>query len=505
MVKTQLSKSTQANQPSFEPRPPVVTVLGHIDHGKTTLLDFIRKENVAQKEAGGITQHIGAYQVKIKAEKQEKPITFIDTPGHEVFSQMRSRGAEVADIALLVVSAKDGVMPQTKESIVYIKKAKIPMIVAINKIDIFESKAEKGVAVKKIEKQLKKLGIIVEKEGGEIVSLPVSAKSGENINDLLEMIVLLSEIKGIKVKKGVPLKGVIIDSKVDRRQGVLATVLVQQGYLKVRDLVEAEGVQGRIKALFNEYGQKVEMARPSKPVQVLGFEKAPPIGGIVKSQKSQKSTSLASKRFVSSVAAPSIIKSRLALEGTEEEKLPVILKTDTLGTKETILTALGKRVEIVAASIGDISESDVFFAKTSKAPILGFNVTLLPEIKNLAQREGVKIKIYHVIYKLLEEVEEIIEFLKEEKKEKVLGRAEIIAQFTIKKKKIAGVRILEGRIARGNRIKIMRGEGEIGQAKIISLRHQKEDIVKAEIGEECGISFSKELDFKIEDVVKSIG
>lgn len=483
-------------------RPPVVTVLGHIDHGKTTLLDFIRKENVAQKEAGGITQHIGAYQIKVKIEKG-KLITFIDTPGHEAFSKMRSRGAKVADIALLVISAKEGVMPQTKESVTHIKEAKIPMIIAVNKIDLFKSKAEREVAIRKIEKQLKKLEVIVEKEGGEIVCLPISAKTGENVKDLLEMVILLSEMKGIKAKKGALLEGVIIDSQVDRRRGVLSTVLVRQGNLKVKDSVETEGIKGKVKGLFDEYGKKVEIAGPSKPVQVSGFEKAPPIGGIVKFQEEEKAISLTYKTAIlSKTKEPH---KEILIPEDKEKELRVILKTDTLGIKEAILAALGKGVEIILSGIGDISESDIFLAKTSKAPILGFNVNLLPDIKKLAQNEGVKIKIYDVIYKLLEEVEEIREFLKEGKREKILGRCRVIAEFETKKKKIAGVAVLEGRIARGDKIKILRGEKEIGQGRIISLRHRKEDIPKAEIGEEAGVGFSKELDFKIGDVVKSIG
>lgn len=491
MVKQKISKPTLVSY------PPVVAVLGHIDHGKTTLLDFVRKTHVAQKEAGGITQHIGAYQAKVRIENEERLITFIDTPGHEAFSKMRSRGAKVADIALLVISAKDGVMPQTKESIAYIKEAKIPMIVAINKIDLFRSKAEREAVVRKIEKQLKKLNVVVEREGGGVVSLPVSAKTGQNVKDLLEMIILLSEIKGIRGKKDAPLKGVIIDSQVDRRRGVLATVLVREGSLKVKDLVEAEKVKGKVRAMFDEYQKSVKVAGPSKPVQVLGFKQPPAVGAIVKVLGEKEESLLFSP-------SPKRASVKDFLSG-EEEGLRVILKTDTLGTKEAILPILSKKAEIVSSGIGDITQSDVFLAKTSQAPILGFNVNLLPEIRKLAQNEGVKIKIYDVIYKLLEEVEEIAEFLKEVKKEKILGKAEIIAQFEVKKKKIAGARVLEGRIARGDRVKILRGDKEIAQGRIVSLRYKREDIPKAEIGQECGIGFSQKLDFQVGDVVKSIG
>lgn len=502
MVKTKVSQTAKVKQSSFYPRPPVVAVLGHIDHGKTTLLDFIRKENIAQKEAGGITQHIGAYQAKIKIGKNEKLITFIDTPGHEAFSKMRSRGAQVADIALLVISVKDGVMPQTKESIDYIKEAKIPMIIAINKIDVFSAKSGKTTAIKKIEKQLKKLGVVVEKEGGDVVCLPISAKTGENVNNLLEMIILVAEMKEIKSKKSASLEGVIIDSQLDRQRGVLATVLVRKGNLKIRDSVKVEGIRGKVKALFDEYGKKVETADPSKPVQVLGFEKAPPIGGIASLiTKKARLTSLPS----SASSPKQTLDERFINENNEDEKLRIVLKTDTLGTKEAILAALKDKAIVISSGIGDISESDVFLAKTAKAPILGFNIVLSSEIERLAQNERVKIKTYDIIYRLLEEVEDIIDFLKEKKQEKVLGRAEVIAQFESKKKKIAGAKVLEGRIARGDKIKILRGEEEIGQGRIVTLRQGKDDITKIAMGEQCGIGFSKKLDFEVGDIVKSIG
>lgn len=500
MAKTQ-SKTEKYQASLWQPRPPVVTILGHIDHGKTSLLDFIRQASVAAKEAGGITQHIGAYQVKLKIDNQEKLITFIDTPGHKAFSQMRSRGAKVADIALLVISIKDGIMPQTKESVAYIKKAKIPMVVAINKIDLLRAKSERQVVIKKIEKQLANLDVALEKQGGEVIVLPISAKTGENVKELLEMIVLLAEVQELRVKKDSALKGVIIDSLIDQKKGVLATVLVREGNLKVKEEIEVEGIKGKVRALFDEYGKRVRSADPSKPVQVLGFKKAPPIGGIV-SGKGQKPVSFPSRPSSSLAKEPD--KQLLSPEDSEG-KLRVILKTDTLGTKEAVLVALEERVEIVASSIGDINQSDIFLAKTSKAPILGFGVNLSSAMKKLAEEEKVKVKTYQVIYQLLEEVEEIIRFIKEGKKEKILGQAKIIAQFEVKDKKIAGAKVIEGRLARGDKVKVLRGEEEIGQARISSLRHQKEDIKKAEMETECGLSFSKELDFEVGDVVKSIG
>ena len=511
MVKTKTSQSAKVKSLSSQSRPPVVTVLGHIDHGKTTLLDFIRKENIAQKEAGGITQHIGAYQASVKIGKEEKLITFIDTPGHEAFFQMRSRGANVADIAILVISAKDGVMPQTKESIAYIKKAKIPLLVAINKIDVFSNKSERKVAVIKIEKQLKKLDIVVEKEGGEVVCVLISAKTGENVEDLLEMLVLLFEMKGAKAEKDAPFQGVVIDSHVDRQKGILATVLVREGNLKIRDEIQTGNVQGKVKALFDEYGKQVKVAGSSKPVQVLGFVKAPSTGSIVRTQtrldltdKARQETQKGDAEDTERKTSKKTLKKGL-IPGEKGDRLKVILKTDTLGTKEAILAAFDEKIEVVSSGIGDISESDVFLAKTSETPILGFKVNILPEIKKLAQNEEVKIKTYQIIYRLLEEIDEIMKFLKEGKKEKLLGKGEIIAQFEMKKNKIAGVRILEGRMARGDKIKVLRGEEEVGQGRITTLRQGKDDVTKVEMGEECGIGFSKKLDFKVEDVVKSIG
>jgi len=507
MVKSRKKLPSAVNDSPFQPRPPVVAVLGHIDHGKTTLLDFIRQTHMAEKEAGGITQHIGAYQAKVKVDQREKLITFIDTPGHEAFSQMRSRGAQAADIALLIISAKDGVMPQTKESIAYIKGAKIPVVIAINKIDVFANKAERNVALQKIQTQLKNLEMVVEKEGGEIVCLPISAKTGENVSQLLEMIALIAEMNEIKVKKEADFLGVIIDSQIDPRQGVLATVLVKEGSLNLGDEIEVEGIRGRVRALFDERGKRVKKAGPAKPVQVLGLAIAPPVGGMatLKALKKTESTenSVPSEKLSAFSVAKKTSENRLHLEDTN--KLRMILKTDTLGTKEAVLAALKDRVEIIFSGIGDISQSDVFLAKTVKAPILGFKVNLPLAIQKLAQNEKVRIKTYEVIYRLLEEIDELIEFLKQKKEEKVLGRAKILAEFEIDKKKIAGAKVFEGRIARGDKIKILRGEEEIGQARIVSLHCGKKDFNKVEKGKECGIGFSKKLDFEVGDIVKSIG
>lgn len=463
-------------------RPPVVAVLGHVDHGKTTLLDKIRQANVVAKEFGGITQHIGAYQIKVK----DKTITFIDTPGHAAFSEMRSRGAKVADLAILVVAADEGVKPQTLESLKYIKKAKIPYLVALNKIDLPHTD------VKETEKNLAKNKILVESQKGKIVSVPVSAKTGKGVDELLEMILLVAEMEEIKGEEKAKLEAVVIESKLDKRRGPLATILVRSGALSTGDQIEADGAFAKIKAMFDEFGKPVKKAGPSKPVEILGFKSVPPIGSSIK--RSEKIVMSEEK------PKPELVKKKEA----EENKLRLIIKADVNGTLEAILAGLPQEVEIIDSSVGEINESDVLLADTTRAEILAFNVKTSAKVKKLAVTEKVKISDYQIIYKLFEEVERKVKKLAEPfAGEEILGKAEILKEFGIDKKRVAGCRVLEGEIKKTDKFHLQRAEELVGNCRIKSMKTGKEKINQAKAGEEFGAILSPSLDFKVGDMLLS--
>ncbi|MCJ7792829.1 MAG: GTP-binding protein [Candidatus Marinimicrobia bacterium] len=371
-----MAKEKTSSQKSS--RPPVVAVLGHVDHGKTSLLDKIRQTNVVAKEFGGITQHIGAYQIKNK----NQTITFIDTPGHAAFSAMRSRGAKVADLAILVVAADEGVKPQTLESLKYIEKAKIPYLVAINKIDLPHPD------LKQVEADLAKNGIVVESQGGKIVSLPVSAKIGKGLDELLEMILLMAAMEEFKGDGKAELEAVVIESKLDKRRGFLATVLVRNGCLKIGDQVEAGGAGAKIKAMFDEKGQPVKEAGPSQPVEVLGFKKIPEVGSQVRSTEEV-------------VVPEEEHRTEVKKEALEENKLRLIVKADVQGTLEAILTGLSQEVAIIGSGVGEINESDILLAAATQAEIVSFNVKTAVRVKKLAEMEKVKISHFQIITNFL--------------------------------------------------------------------------------------------------------
>ncbi len=470
-------------------RPPIVVVLGHVDHGKTTLLDYIRQTHVAQKEAGQITQHIGAYQVEVGNQK----ITFIDTPGHEAFNKMRSRGANIADLAILVVAADDGVMPQTQEAIRHIKEAKIPMIVAINKVDL------PGLNLEKIKKQLVKENVLLEGYGGQIVSLPISAKTGEGIKDLLDMIILVSEMEGLEGDENGLFEAVVIESKMDRNRGPLASILVKNGTLYQSDEIFIEGKKSRVRAIINDRGEQIKEAKLGMPVEILGLEVIPQVGSFV-----TKTATTPLKIAEKEPAAEKIMVSPSSSLKEEIQKIKIILKADTIGTLEALTNSLDKeKTQIINSGTGDITDGDILLAKTTRAIILGFNIRIKPSVMKLAETEHVNYKIYQIIYELLDEIDEVIKALSRPTEAEALGKAEIIAEFPTKKNKIAGCRVIEGRLALGDRIKILRVEKEIGQTKIKSLHSQKEKINKANLGQECGLVFDPPLDFTIGDVVIS--
>ncbi len=473
--------------------------MGHVDHGKTTLLDKIRKTNVVAKEVGGITQHIGAYQVSFTPKPtthnpQPAPqlITFIDTPGHAAFVKMRARGAEVTDLVILVVAADEGVKPQTLESLKHIKTARTPYLVAINKIDL------PNVVIDQVKKELAKNDVQVEGFGGDIVAVPVSAKTGKGIDELLEMILLLAEMADLRSAPQAPLEAVVIESRLDRAKGPVATVLVKNGTLHLKDEIRAGKVRAKVKAMFDENQKSVKEAGPSKPVEVLGFKNLPLVGNKVVAEVAEK------KPSVSSVTQKAAKTHPEATEEKEEKRLKIILKADVAGTMEAILSSLPEEVEVIFSGVGDINESDVLLASTTHSLLLGFNVKTPSQIKKLAQTEKVKIKTYNVIYELLEEVEnQALKILEPTIDEEILGQAEIIAEFEVKKDRIAGCKVIEGRIAKGDKLHLKRGKKLIGDCRIKSMKHGKEDVEKAKKEEEYGVILSPPLDFRLGDMLIS--
>lgn len=474
-------------------RPPIVTILGHVDHGKTTLLDFIRKSSVAAKEHGGITQHIGAYQV----EHAGKLITFIDTPGHAAFEKMRSRGAKVADIAVLVVAADDGVMPQTIEALKHIHEAKVAMIVAVNKIDL------PGIDVKvqlaKIKKQLSDQKVNLEEYGGDVPLVPLSAKTGEGVDKLLEVITLIAELHELKGDPSLPPAGVVIESSLDKFKGPIATLLIRNGTLNKGDQMVVGGIKGKVRGLFDFNGKSVLQAGPSMPVEVLGLEGVAQVGATLGQEKMDQSIKAEAATLID----------RLKTE--KDKTLKVIIKADKQGSLEAIQTSLEKFneerevVNFIFTGTGDIGEENIKLAATVGAIVIGFNVKVAPTAQKMAENEHVLIRTYNIIYELLEDVEEVVSTLLEVGQlEEVLGRANIIAEFPYGKgERIAGCRVIEGSIAKGQKIRVVR-EGEvIGETKIKSLRKVKEEVNKVEKGSDCGMLFDPPVDFQINDIVES--
>jgi translation initiation factor IF-2 len=490
---------------SFNPdaRPPVVAVLGHVDHGKTTLLDTIRKSNVASREHGGITQHIGAYQVTLDDKKHEaQTITFIDTPGHEAFAKMRSRGAAVADIALLVVAANDSVMPQTKESIEQIKKSGASMIVVMNKIDLPVAMPDK------VKADLAKAGVQVEGFGGDVPVVAVSAKQGTGISELLDLIILVAQMKELKKEPDAPLEAVVIETRMDKGKGMVATVVVKKGTMKFGSLLFEDTLQvARVRAMLDENRKQVVAAGPAKPVEVLGFTKLPSVGAVLRDRPVTVSTAVSAGQVpqgtqYSSSNLPDWLK---PVSEQEKEKLIVILKVDTAGSLEAITASLDPRVKLIQSGVGDINEADVLLARSTKAFIVGFNVACPANVALLAQTEKVIFRTYAIIYELLDELAEVVSGMKEVlTQERELGAGTIIAQFPFEKTRIAGTRIISGRLAKGDTVKIMRAEAEIGRAKIKSIRRGKDEVNKAEKGLECGILLDRTVAFDLQDGIISV-
>lgn len=500
-----MKKNIQSDQNPV--RPPVVVIVGHVDHGKTTLLDRIRESDIAGREHGGITQHIGAYQITLSSGKDEKKdttpfkITFIDTPGHEAFSKMRSRGAGVADIAILVVAADDSVKPQTVEAAQHIQKAGIPIIVAVNKIDL------PAANIEKVKSDLAKIGIQVEGFGGQIPIIPISAKSGTGIGDLLEMIKLVYSLQDTKPENPTAIGALVIETKMDKGRGIIASVLVKSGILKTGDEVYLNQKKiGKVKALTNDKGNNVREAETGTPVEVMGLSEYPEVGSVlttIPASSAQANTAIYGSVSVkkSSDEMPDYLKP----VGEIEAKINILLKADTAGTLEAIIAALPTQISIISTGIGEVNEKDIFLAKSSKAIIIGFNIGIHPTALKAAQAERVIFRNYKLIYELIDDLTEVAGNAKElSLTERELGKAEVIAQFPYNQMLVAGTKVVSGRLSRGDTIKIIRGETEVARARIKSMRQGKLEINKTEAGHECGLLFDHNIDFKLNDVIIAI-
>jgi translation initiation factor IF-2 len=479
--------------------PPVVAVLGHVDHGKTTLLDTIRKTNIAAREHGGITQKIGASEIEIIHEGKKRRITFIDTPGHEAFSLMRGRGVQAADIGILVISVTDGIMPQTKESIELLKASKIPFIVALTKSDL----AEKNVA--KVKQQLGNEEIVLEEYGGDVPVIEVSAKTNINIKELLDLILLVYDLKrqanfytGSSTN---PLEAVIIESKLDPKAGPKATLIIKNGQVSLRDGLSCGEASARVRSILNPSGIQLKTATVGDAVEVLGFANAPKVGEIVR-PKSQQETI---KQEVVVEAPTTMSKEEFLNIAAIETRdvLSIILCADTLGSLEAIINSMPKKAKIILQKTGDIEASDILQAKSSGAVILGFNIKVKPEVAKLAETEKVLFKNYTIIYEMIGEVSDLLEGKALAMQEKIYGKAKILARFPFEKTEVLGIGILEGRIAKGDRVRLTRDDNVIGESTIISVRQGKEQTSKVEQGQEAGIVISPSLDFTIGDVLIS--
>lgn len=486
------------------PRPPVITVMGHVDHGKTSLLDAIRKTNVTSREAGGITQHIGAYKVNY----QGKQIVFLDTPGHEAFTAMRARGAQVTDVAILVVAADDGVMPQTIEAINHAKAAKVPIIVAINKID------RPGANPDHVKQQLAEHELIPEDWGGDTIMVPVSAHQKTGISDLLEMILLVAEMQELKANPNLPAHGTIIEAQLDKGRGPVATVLVQRGTLHIGDTIIAGTSYGKVRAMINDRGEKVKKALPSTPVEVLGLNDVPAAGDILDSTDEKTARGVAEKRIAKKKEEEIKLNSKVSLDDLfqrikegEIKELNIVVKADVQGTIEALKASLEKikndevKVAVVHAGVGAITESDVMLASAANALIIGFNVRPDANARKAAETEKVDVRTYRVIYDAINDVEAAIRGMLAPKfKEVIQGRVEIRQLITISKLKIAGCYVVEGKVTNSSKVRVVRDGIVVHEGVIESLRRFKDDVKEVAQGFECGITLEKFSDLKEGDI-----
>lgn len=489
-------------------RPPVVTVMGHVDHGKTTLLDTIRKTNVVSKEAGGITQHIGAYQVEYNSKK----ITFIDTPGHEAFTSLRARGAKVTDIVILVVAADDGVMPQTIEAINHAKAAGVPIIVAINKID------KPNANVDRVKNQLVTYGLIPEEWGGHTPVVEISAKTGKNIDYLLEVILLVAELMDLKANIAGNPEGVVIESKLDKNKGPIATILVQKGILRTGMSFVIGKTWGKIRAMYNERGQIVKEATPSTPVEIIGISQVPEAGEkliVVENEKIAKNLALENQKLeeISKKQSKKVfsINDILAKFSSEEtQNFNIILKADTQGSLEAIKSIIERmnieniRFNILHAAVGNIVDSDVLLAKASNAVILGFNIKIEATAKKLIEKEEIQCYIHNIIYELVDNLKKLVEgAIKPEEIEIEIGQAQVKQVFKVKNSKVAGCYVINGKITRDSKVIVERNNEKVFEGYIESLRRFQDDVKEVNQGYECGIKIKDFNDILIGDIIRA--
>lgn len=487
-------------------RAPVVTILGHVDHGKTTLLDAIRQTNVAGGEAGGITQHISAYQVKMKG----RNISFLDTPGHAAFTAMRARGARGADIVILVVAADDGVMPQTREAIAHAKAAQVPIIVALNKIDKANANPER------VKQQLAELELVPDDWGGNVMVIPVSAKQKEGIDDLLEAVLLVADNMDIRANPDGRIIGTVIEAELDKTKGAIATLLIQNGMLKARDIVVAGATYGRLRAMFDYRGKPVKEAGPSTPVGVMGLNDVPSAGDLFQVVGSDKEAREIVAKQLEANKKSSQVSKKASLEelfsaykAGEAQELSLIVKADVQGSLEPIMSEMEKLskgeigVRVLHAETGNIGDNDVMLASASKAIIIGFNVQADATARKLAEKEGVSIRLYDIIYRVTEDIEKALSgMLEPEVSEKIIGRAEVLAVFPISKVgKIAGCRVREGELRRNAKVRLFRGDDLLYEGEMASLKHDKEDAREIRTGFECGVGLKNFHDIEVGDEV----
>ena len=496
------------DSPDLVSRPPVVTILGHVDHGKTSLLDAIRQANVADKEVGGITQHMAAYQIETAGQK----ITFLDTPGHAAFTAIRSRGARVTDIAILVVAADDGIMPQTLEAISHAKAAEVPIVVAINKMDL------PGADPERVKRQLSEQNLLVEDWGGDVISVPVSARTGDGMQDLLDNILLVSEIAELKADPNQAASGVIIEARLDRKRGPTTTVLIQGGTLNIGDFVVAGSAWGRVKALTNDLGEGIKTAVPGTPVEVLGFGALPEAGdmfAVVGNERLARTTANEKRqsKAIQSNQARALTLDQVVnqIDSGDVKELNLVLKADVQGSLEALRQSLEEitegdaKVRILHAGSGNVTESDILLASASEAIIVGFNVGEELGVERVSERMGVEIRHYQIIYQLIEDIERALHgILEPTYTDVIIGRAEVREIFPSRRNvQIAGCRVVEGRITRGGAIRIVRSGEILMETSIVSLRHFRDEVNEINTGVECGIMLQGFNDYEIGDLLEA--
>ncbi|GAA6740147.1 translation initiation factor IF-2 [Thermus oshimai] len=496
---------------SLPKRPPVVVIMGHVDHGKTTLLDYLRKSRIAEKEAGGITQHVGAFEVKTPG----GTVVFIDTPGHEAFTSIRQRGARVADIAVIVIAADDGIMPQTDEAIAHAKAAGAKMIFAINKMDLPQADPER------VKRQLMERGFVPEEYGGEAIVVPISAKTGKGVDDLLEMILLLAELEDLRADPEAEPRGVILESRLDKQAGILVNMLVQEGTFRVGDYVVAGEAYGRIRAMTDADGNQRKEAGPGSAVQVLGFQELPQAGEVVewvpdleaaKEIAEERKEARRAQEEEAQARRPRTMADLLkAMQEEGKKEVNLILRADTQGSLEAIQHILAKesteevKINVLLAQVGAPTESDILLAQTAHAAILAFGVTPPGSVKKIAEQKGVLLKTFRIIYDLIDEVRAMVKGQKEPQyKEEVLGRAEVRAIFRLPGgKQVAGCMVTQGRILRNAEVRVLRKGQEIWKGKMASLKRFKEDVREVAQGYECGIGLEGFDDFQEGDIIEA--